>query len=49
MVVTSWSLSFAQHLRLSPLTSDAYWNFSIDELARYDTPAMIEKVLQVSG
>lgn len=38
-----------QHLRLSPLTSDAYWDFSIDELARCDTPTMIEKVLQVSG
>ncbi|CAM9670755.1 unnamed protein product [Hapterophycus canaliculatus] len=38
-----------KHLRLSPTTSDAYWDFSIDELARCDTPAMIDKVLQVSG
>eukprot|EP00903_Cladosiphon_okamuranus_P020555 g18867.t1 len=38
-----------KHLRLSPVTSDAYWNFSIDELARYDTPAMFDVVLKVSG
>ncbi|CAN0232895.1 unnamed protein product [Pylaiella littoralis] len=38
-----------KHLRLSPVTSDAYWDFSIDELARYDTPAMFEQVLKVSG
>lgn len=33
-----------KHLRLSP-SEDAYWNFSIDELARYDVPALIEYVL----
>ncbi|CAN0058995.1 unnamed protein product [Laminaria digitata] len=38
-----------KHMRLSPVTSDAYWNFSIDELARYDTPTMIDHVLKVSG
>eukprot|EP00904_Undaria_pinnatifida_P003045 jgi/Undpi1/12741/HiC_scaffold_6.g02409.m1 len=38
-----------KHMRLSPVTSDAYWNFSIDELARYDTPAMIDHVLKASG
>ncbi len=38
-----------QNLRLSPVTSDAYWDFSIDELARYDIPAMAEQVLKVSG
>ncbi|CAM9431234.1 unnamed protein product [Ectocarpus sp. 4 AP-2014] len=38
-----------KHLRRSPVTSDAYWDFSIDELARYDTPAMIDHVLKVSG
>lgn len=38
-----------QHVRLSPVTSDAYWDFSIDELARYDTPAMFDLVLKVSG
>ncbi|CAM9367016.1 unnamed protein product [Ascophyllum nodosum] len=38
-----------KHLRLSPQTSDAYWNFSIDELASFDTPAMVEQTLKASG
>ena len=43
------AFSCLKHLRLSPVTSDAYWDFSIDELARYDVPAMVEQVLKVSG
>lgn len=38
-----------QHMKLSPLTSDAYWNYSIDELARFDTPTMINYVLKATG
>lgn len=37
-----------QHVRLSPISSDAYWSYSIDELARYDTPAMVDHVLKVT-
>lgn len=43
-----FSLSL-QHLQLSPVSSDAYWAYSIDELARFDTPAMVDHVLKVTG
>ncbi|CAM9469489.1 unnamed protein product [Choristocarpus tenellus] len=38
-----------KHLRMSPAHSDQYWDFSIDELARYDVPAMVDRVLLVTG
>jgi len=37
-----------KHIRLSPSETE-YWNFSIDELARYDVPAMINYVLSETG
>lgn len=33
-----------KHVSLSP-HEDEYWNFSIDELARYDLPCMVDYVL----
>lgn len=33
-----------KHVSLSP-NEDEYWNFSIDELARYDLPCMVDYVL----
>ena len=37
-----------KHISLSP-TDGEYWNFSIDELARYEVPAMINYVLSETG
>lgn len=37
-----------KHVSLSP-SQDAYWNFSIDELARFDVPAMVDYVLRATG
>ncbi|CAM9436249.1 unnamed protein product [Discosporangium mesarthrocarpum] len=34
---------------MSPSSSDRYWDFCIDELARYDMPAMVDKVLATTG
>jgi lysosomal acid lipase/cholesteryl ester hydrolase len=42
---TTYSLS---HTTLSP-KDDAFWQFSWDEMAAYDLPALIGKALQVSG
>jgi len=37
-----------KHRSLDP-RSEAFWNWSLDELARYDVPAMIQKVQHVTG
>ena len=37
-----------KHICLTPDDS-RYWNFSIDELARYDVPALINHVLASTG
>lgn len=29
--------------------SDEFWNFSWDDIGKYDTPAIIDKVLEISG
>lgn len=36
---------YTSHDRLSPQT-DAYWNFSLDEFARYDVPSMIQYIIK---
>lgn len=36
-----------RHVKLSP-SSDAFWRFSWDEMAKYDLPAMIELVVNVT-
>ena len=36
------------HMSFAYLYSTGYWNFSIDELAHYDLPAMLEKALEVT-
>lgn len=37
-----------KHTRLRP-SEDEYWNFSLDEMARFDVPAMVDYVLKVTG
>jgi lysosomal acid lipase/cholesteryl ester hydrolase len=42
---TTWS---REHLDFNPDKDDAYWDFSWDDMGRYDLPAMINYVLNVS-
>lgn len=37
-----------KHVSLAP-DSDAFWNFSLDQFARYDMPAVIDHVLEHTG
>jgi lysosomal acid lipase/cholesteryl ester hydrolase len=37
-----------KHLRLHP-DSEEFWNFSIDEFARYDLPAMVDYIREYTG
>lgn len=37
-----------KHARLRP-TQDEYWDFSLDEMARFDVPAMVDYVLKSTG
>ena len=36
-----------RHTKLSP-SSDAFWRFSWDEMAKYDLPAMVDYVVNVT-
>ncbi|GMT08357.1 hypothetical protein PENTCL1PPCAC_30531, partial [Pristionchus entomophagus] len=46
----NWRGTFVsqRHVRLSPRDTE-YWKFSIDDIAKYDVPATIEKVLALNG
>ena len=38
------------HTFLNPdKTSSGFWDFTWDEMAKYDIPSMVEKVLEVTG
>lgn len=37
------------HTTLDPDSSSTYWQFSVDEIGRYDLPAIIDKVLNETG
>lgn len=38
-----------KHKTLNPDTDPAYWQFCVDEIGRYDLPAFVDKVLNVTG
>ena len=37
-----------QHVKLNPDEDDQFWNFSIDELNKYDLKTMFEKIMKIT-